>query len=55
MTLCMTFARVTCVTLSKPKGGDNSYLRDANISSPHRVEFDYFDKKKNEVDIKLLL
>ena len=29
----MTFARVTCVTLSKLNGRDNSYLRHANIFS----------------------
>ena len=34
--LCMTFARVTYVTLSKLNGGDNSYLRDANIGCLHR-------------------
>ena len=34
--LCMTFARVTCVTLSKHNGGDNSYLRDANMCCLHR-------------------
>ena len=35
-TLCMTFVCVTCVTLSKPNGGDNSYLRHSNMSCLHR-------------------
>ena len=33
--LCLTFARVTCVTLSELKGEDNSYLCDANMSWTH--------------------
>ena len=34
--LRMTFSCVTCSTLSKPNGEDNSYLRHANMNCLHR-------------------
>jgi len=36
--LCVTLARVTCVTLSKLNGGDNSYLRDSGYTRERHAQ-----------------